>query len=216
MKIKKTVFTVIIFFSAISLFAQEKRNSVSIYGQQSFIGGSLEFNYAFATGKNNKVYAGIRYRSFDVMRVTDNKEYLFQDRFNPLKRYQNFGLIFGDEYTFTIPNSKLKPFIFYNLQTTYMGINNEFLDSFGYTEDGYEVFILNPVNAEPMFVFENNFGLGGKVRLYKNLDFAFRIGMGAAIINLTDTDYRVPAGVYTKFSKMGSLGLSYNFGKKSD
>ncbi len=206
------IFTIII--SSTNLFAQEPEHNISVYGQQSFIGGSLEFDYGFATGKNNRLYAGIRYRSFDVMRVTDNKGYMFKDRFNPAKKYQNFGLIFGDEYTFNIPYSKLKPFLFYNTQLVYMSIHNEFLDFFGYTEDGYKVYIVNISDAKPMFVCENNFGLGGKVKLYKNLDFAFRIGMGLAIINLTDKNYRVSAGVYTKFSNMGSLGLSYHFGKK--
>jgi len=194
-----------------NLSAQIEKHNIFVYGQQSFIGGSLEFDYGFASGKNNRLYAGIRYRSFDVMRVTDTKGYVFQDRFNPNSKFQNFGLILGDEYYFHIPDSKLRPFLFYNLQIAYMGIHNEFPDHFGYTDDGYEIIIINPVNADPMFIFENNFGFGGKVRFYKKLDFAFRLGMGAAIINLKDKDYRVPAGVYTKFSKIGSLGLSYHF-----
>ncbi len=194
-----------------NMSAQIEKHNISVYGQQSFIGGSLEFDYGFASGKNNRLFAGIRYRSFDVMRVTDTKEYIFQDRFHPSKKIQNFGLILGDEYYFHISDSKLRPFLFYNLQIAYMGIHNEFPDHFGYTDDGYEIVIINSVNADPMFVFENNFGLGGKVKLYKKMDFAFRIGIGTAIINLTDKNYRVPAGVYTKLSKMGSLGLSYNF-----
>ena len=208
---KKAALIFLIGITVTNLFAQKKEHTVSVYGQQSFIGGSLEFDYGFASGKNNRLYAGIRYRSFDVMRVTDSKGYMFQDRFNPNTKFQNFGLIFGDEYDFNIPDSKLKPFLFYNLQIAYMGIYNQFMEHFGYTDDGYEILIINPVTADPMFVFENNFGFGGKVKIYKKLDFAFRLGIGAAIINLKDKDYRVPAGVYTKLSKMGSLGLSYHF-----
>ncbi len=208
---KKATLIFIIVITGTNLFAQKKEHTVTLYGQQSFIGGSLEFDYAFASGKNNHIYAGIRYRSFDVMRVTDSKGYMFQDRFNPNTKFQNFGLILGDEYYFTIPDSKLKPFLFYNLQIVRMGIYNEFLDHFGYDEDGNEILIVNTVTAEPMFVFENNIGLGGKVKLYKKLDFAFRIGLGVSVINLTDKNYRVPAGIYTKLSKIGSLGLSYHF-----
>jgi hypothetical protein len=208
---KKTALLLVIFFTVFNLFAQERKNSVSIYGQQSFIGGSLEFDYAFSTGKTNKVYAGIRYRFFDIMRVTDNQEYMFKNRFHPFEAYQKFGLILGDEYTFHIPNTKLRPFLFYNLQVAYMGIHNEFLDPFGTTDDGYQIFINNTVVADPMFVFENNIGIGGKVRLYKNLDLAFRIGMGVAVFNLEDTDYRAPAGIYSKYSNIGSLGLSDNY-----
>ena len=208
---KKTIIVLGIIFFVNNVFAQEKKHSLSIYGQQSFIGGSLEFDYSFATGENNKVYAGIRHRSFDVMKVTDSKEYMFKDRFHPFKTYQEYGLILGDEYSFNIPNSKLRPFLFYNLQIAYMGIHNEFMDPFGVTDDGYQVFINTSVEADPMFVFENNIGIGGKVKIYKKLDLAFRIGMGVAVINLRDTEYKVPAGVYTKFSIIGSLGLSYNF-----
>jgi hypothetical protein len=191
--------------------AQDHKNAISVYGQKSFIGGSLEFDYSYSTGSNNSIYAGVRYRSFEVRIVEDTKNWMFQDRFVPVEVYQNFGLILGDEYYFTIPQSKLRPFLFYHLQMAYMGIHNEFTEHFGYTDEGYEIFIVNPVDADPMFVFENNLGLGGKVKLYKNLDFAFRIGAGVAVINLTDPNYRVPAGVYTDFSKMGSLGLSYKF-----
>lgn len=208
---KKTALVLLITLTVIKLTAQEKKHSVSIYGQQSFIGGSLEFDYSFTTGENNKVYAGIRHRSFDVMKVTDSKEYMFKDRFHPFETLQEFGLILGDEYTFNIPNSKLRPFFFYNLQIAYMGIHNEFMEPFGITEDGYQIYINTVYDADPMFVFENNIGVGGKIKLYKKLDLAFRIGMGVAIINLKDADYRMPADIYTKFSKVGSLGLSYNF-----
>ena len=95
-----------------------------------------------------------------------------------------------------------------------MGIHNEFMDSFGYTEEGYEIFIINTIETDPMFVFENNIGVGGKIKIYKKIDLAFRIGVGIAVINLTDEDYRVPAGIYTKFSKIGILGLSYNIFEK--
>ena len=205
---KKIVISFILLVNSVLLFSQQNKG-INLNFNWAHSGHNIEASYSIK--KNNDVFnIGAKY----LLNIpySNNRFFVFKDRYHAVKFYEHFGLIAEYNRVFNINQSDIKPYMFINIQ--YLRANNydpTLLSPFG-MYNNYQLYIGDSVNSGPYPVIENNIGIGIKYQLYRNVDFNAKAGAGIGFFYMGEDGWLLPYGWHGEYIiYLFSVGLTYNF-----
>lgn len=202
----------LLLFSAQNVFSQElkkepRTSSLDLSYNWAHTGQNISANWSIGIKKNYLIAMGLKYHLNII--ATDNQNHAYKNRFYSRSFNERFGLNLGYSYFIKLSFNEIQPYFFSILQSSYFGTRNEFLY-------GVDSRIVKWVSyREPFFVFENEMGIGLRLRIFNRVFINQSIGIGVMtfIRNNFPLDPKNYSQVYDdwELASIKRFGLSYDF-----
>ena len=209
----------IVFFVFFTIHLKAQNNGLSFGYNDTHTARNIDISY-------NHIYREKHIFSFGVhflinKLVHDNNNNVYYKRFFATSADQIFGGQFSYKYLIPIKKLKSELFVFYELQETYSKTRSKALFPLGINpQNGEEVFEQILIVTDRILALESTIGVGLNARVYDNLFFNIKGGLGVVNYLLVPTDNNMndPNDNSTtsdwEFAHLFSIGLSYRFKKK--
>jgi hypothetical protein len=141
-------------------------------------------------------------------KVHDNQNNVFRKRFYATDLGEHLGLGATYQYNFSLKNSMVKPFLFYDFQFTNSRTRNVMVLPYAYMPDGKLVYEKILDYFGPTMALEHIIGVGFSVNLNKRLFLYQRLGGG--IVHFINVDWRKLGAPNWEFGSLITVGLGYH------
>jgi len=159
---------------------------------------------------------GLKYQIGNI--IQNNQSELFRKTFYPLNFKEAMGFDVGYQYYLNIDKIKIDPFLFYDFQFTNSHTRNDIIIPVAYDNNGNVLYNRFLEFFGPTVALEHNFGIGVKIKIYKQIFLYQRIGWGIVTFHNVDKQIWGHDEFFWEFGHIFSVGILYNlnFKKKSD
>ena len=205
---KKTIYIIALIFLTLTVKAQTK-GSVSY--SSTFSGRNISLSLS-KTYLKYELGIGIRC-NVNRRKHNDDQSYAFKNRLYAENALQHFGIT-GFYHRMIFSEWKdIKPFLFYNIQTSYAQTRNEDYVYVGTDSRGFEYYNLVGNHYGPFFWLEQYVGVGFKINLTGNFYMTQQIGVGPSLIIGEKETFVFENfdGFKTKIGTLVNFGITYRF-----
>lgn len=210
----------IIFIFCVSIInINAQNNEISFGYNDTHTGRNIDISYSHICKEKHVFSIGVHFLINKL--VHDNNNNVYYKRFYATSADQVFGGQFSYKYLIPIKKLKSELFVFYELQETYSKTRSKALFPLGINpQSGEEIFEQILIITDRILALESTVGVGLNTRVYDNLFFNIKGGLGVVNYLLVPTDNNMndPNDNSTtsdwEFAHIFSIGMSYRFKNK--
>lgn len=189
-------------FLALQLTSFGQTKKINAHYNWSSVGGNVAFSYEFSY-KKIAPFAGVMYHV--NMLVSDNRSFAFRHRFYNKNFVDGLGINLGFTTPINIKNSNLGLYFLFINQASHM--HNRIL--LGYCDNTTNMYYTQySFSNNPLWIFENNVGVGINVKAYDNFYFNASAAFGVVTYLHRDARHQSYSSLM-EFSDHLRIGVSY-------
>lgn len=197
------------YYSQIDSISNKFKKEIDVNYNWSHIGRNLSINYNQYVGRH-AIIIGVK-QHYNNGAITDNQNYAYKNRGYATNFSESIGLNIGYKFDLLRKNGCVMPYVFFQSQIS----NIRFRTTYDNPEVWNNGLIIKTYTetSKQMFVTENYFGFGLKVKLFKNIFLNQTIGGGIATFKRSEAIYNNRRLTKYDFELCSSIkiGLIYQF-----
>lgn len=208
---KKNILTTLLVFLITQLFSQTQ---IQTAYNSTFSGRSITISASQLVKDHHEFGGGLRI-NINSLKHPDDQMNVYYKRLFATQALQYFGVEAFYHLHFLRRWKHVKPFAFYDLQSTYSKTRSRVFLPYAYDVNGEVLYKEHVIFSGPFVWVEQNIGIGFTANLFSNLFMYQKIGGGIALIYGRDTQINNGRNIYEwEFCPLINTGIGYRFEKR--